>query len=105
MSSPAFAKLKNFHPAWLVWLRREMAPFPGRKAMTIRLVVTVAIVTVISMALQVPDLAYSAFFCFFVTKENHVLTLVTGVLMVCGITVATIINLALYTWTFDYPEY
>jgi multidrug resistance protein MdtO len=102
--SVAFARLKEFRPAWLVWLRREMAPFPGRKATTIRLVVTAAIVTIISMALQVPELAFSAFFCFFVTKENHVVTLVTGVLMIIGATIATIINLALYTWTFDYPE-
>jgi multidrug resistance protein MdtO len=104
MSSVAFAWLNNFRPAWLVWLRRELAPFPGRKAMTIRLVVTVAIVTIISMALQVPQLAFSAFFCFFVTKENRVLTLFTGVLMIFGVTIATIINLLLYTWTFDYPE-
>lgn len=104
MSTAAFASLKSFHPAWLVWLRRELAPFPGRKPMTIRLVVTVAIVTIISMALRVPELAFSAFFCFFVTKENRVLTFVTGLLMIFGATVATIINILLYTWTFDYPE-
>jgi multidrug resistance protein MdtO len=104
MNSFATTGLKNLQPAWLVWLRREMAPFPGRKAMTIRLVVVVTIVTVISLALQVPELAFSAFFCFFVTKDNQVLTLVTGVMMVLGITAATIINLVLYTWTFDYPE-
>ncbi|HEV2328472.1 MAG TPA: FUSC family protein [Verrucomicrobiae bacterium] len=92
-------------PAWLVWLNRELAPFPGRGAMTIRLVVTVALVTIISLALQVPQLPFSAFFCFFVTKENRVLTLFTGALMILGVTVATIINLLLYTWTFDYPEY
>jgi len=72
--------------------------------MTIRLMVTVAIVTIISMTLQVPQLAFSAFFCFFVTKENRVLTLSTGTLMIFGITIATIINLLLYLWMFDYPE-
>jgi multidrug resistance protein MdtO len=105
MSSLAISPLKDFRPAWLVWLRRELAPFPGRKEMTIRLVVTVSIVTIISLALQVPQLAFSAFFCFFVTKENRVLTLFTGTLMIIAITVATIINLLLYTWVFDYPEY
>jgi multidrug resistance protein MdtO len=105
MSSIAFAKLENFRPPWLEWLRRELAPFPGRMSMTMRLVVTVTIVTIISLALQVPQLAFSAFFCFFVTKENRVLTLFTGVLMILGVTVATIINLLLYTWVFDYPEY
>jgi multidrug resistance protein MdtO len=102
--SPAAAKLSHLQPAWLVWLRRESAPFPGRRSMTIRLVVATALVIVISLALQIPQVAFSAFFCFFVTKENRVLTLFTGVLMIFGITCATIINLLLYTWTFDYPE-
>ena len=104
MTSAVFAKLEHSRPAWLEWLRRELAPFPGRAPMTIRLVVATAIVVVISMALQVPQVAFSAFFCFFVTKENRVLTLVTGMLMILGVTLATIINLLLYTWTFDYPE-
>jgi multidrug resistance protein MdtO len=105
MSFFAFARLKNFRPAWLVWLHRELAPYPGRLPMTTRLVVSTAMVTVISMALQVPQAAFSAFFCFFVTKENRVLTLFTAVLMIIAITIATIINLLLYTWVFDYPEY
>jgi multidrug resistance protein MdtO len=105
MSSCDLAQLKKSPPAWLVWLRREMAPFPGRREMTIRLVAATAMVAVISMALQVPQVAFSAFFCFFVTKENRVLTLVTGTLMIIAITIATIINLLLYTWVFDYPEY
>jgi multidrug resistance protein MdtO len=98
------AWLKDFRPPWLVWLRRELAPFPGRTSMTIRLVVTVTIVTVISLALQVPLLEFSAYFCFFFTKENRVLTSFLGVLAILGVTVATIITLLLYTWTFDYPE-
>ena len=104
MNSFAFPVLNNFRPAWLLWLRRELAPLPGRKAMTIRLVVAVAIVTVVSLALQVPLLAYSAYFCFFFTKENQVLTVFLCVLAILGVTVATVINLLLYTWTFDYPE-
>ncbi len=104
MTPGAWAKPRDFRPGWLVWLRRELAPFPGRAPMTIRLVVATALVVVISMALRVPQAAFSAFFCFFVTKENRVLTLFTGALMILGVTVATILNLLLYTWTFDYPE-
>ncbi|HEY3861860.1 MAG TPA: FUSC family protein [Verrucomicrobiae bacterium] len=104
MSLAPVTTLEHFRPAWLVWLRRELALFPGRMPMTIRLVATAAIVTVVSMSLRVPQVAFSAFFCFFVTKENRVLTLFTGVLMILGVTAATIINLLLYTWTFDYPE-
>jgi multidrug resistance protein MdtO len=104
MNALAQAGLRLSHPAWLTWLRRELAPFPGREPMTIRLVVTVTIVTAVSLALQVPQLAYSAFFVFFVTKENRVLTSLTGVIMICGATIATALNLLLYSCTFDYPE-
>ncbi|HWY31784.1 MAG TPA: hypothetical protein VNX46_13580, partial [Candidatus Acidoferrum sp.] len=96
MNALAQAGLRLSHPAWLTWLRRELAPFPGREPMTIRLVVSVTIVTMVSLALQVPQLAYSAFFVFFVTKENRVLTLFTGAIMICGATVATALNLLLY---------
>lgn len=105
MSEFAFASLRDFRPAWLVWLRREMAPFPGRIPMTIRLVVTVTIVVMVSLALQVPQLAFSAFFCVFATKEHRGLTFLTGVLFIVGATAATIINLLLYTWVFDYPQF
>ncbi|MGA2868578.1 MAG: FUSC family protein, partial [Verrucomicrobiota bacterium] len=70
--------LPKHQPGWLAWLRREMAPFPGRREMTLRIVVSVVLVAAISMALQVPQLAFSAFFILFVTKENRALTLLTG---------------------------
>jgi multidrug resistance protein MdtO len=95
----------NAHwPGWAEWVRRELAPFPGRKTMTIRLVITVMLVTIISLALQVPQLAFSAFFVFFVTKENRALTMLTGVIMILGATVASVLSLFLYHYTFDYPE-
>ena len=95
----------NAHwPGWAEWVRRELAPFPGRKTMTIRLVITVMLVTIISLALQVPQLAFSAFFVFFVTKENRALTMLTGVIMILGATFASILSLFLYHYTFDYPE-
>jgi len=91
-------------PAWTAWLRRELAPFPGRDLTTFRLVVVVALVTVSSMTLQVPQLFLSAFFVFFVTKENRVLTTITGVVMIIGATIALSLSLFLYRFTFDYPE-
>ena len=91
-------------PRWAEWLRRELAPFPGRNAMTIRLVIAVVLVTIISLALQVPQLAFSAFFVFFVTKENRVLTLLTGIILIIGLTIATAVSLFFYRFTFDYPE-
>jgi len=91
-------------PDWISWLRRELAPFPGRGIGTFRLVVGVALTTIISMALQVPQLAFSAFFVFFVSKENWVITMQTGILMIIGNTTSLTINLFLYRVTFDHPE-
>lgn len=89
---------------WLHWLRRELAPSPGRAAMTLRMVVAVAFVTIISMTLQTPETALSAYMVFFVTKENRVLTMLTGILMILGTTLAVAASLFLYRYTFDYPE-
>jgi multidrug resistance protein MdtO len=105
MNGVAQARLPAFCPAWLAWLRRELRPFPGRLPMTVRIVVTVSLVTIISLALQVPQLSFSAFFVFFVSKENRVLTMVTGVMMIIGITTASALTLLLYNYTFDYPEF
>jgi multidrug resistance protein MdtO len=104
MNSVMSAFASEHWPGWAEWLRRELAPFPGRKAMTLRLVITVVLVTIISLALEVPQLAFSAFFVFFVTKENRVLTTLTGVLMILGNTIANLASLFLYHYTFDYPE-
>src|SRR5277367_5879313 len=84
---------------WVQWLRRELAPVPGRREMTIRIVVGVVLVTIISMTLQVPETALSAYMVFFVTKENRVLTTLTGVLLIAGATVAIAASLVLVHWT------
>ena len=87
---------------WFNWLRRELAPFRGRWEMTIRLVVGVVLVTIISMSLQVPEAALSAYMVFFVTKENRVLTALTGVLLIVGATMAIAASLLLLKWTLDF---
>jgi multidrug resistance protein MdtO len=89
----------------VAWLRQEFRPIPGRLPMTIRIVAGVALVTITSMALQVPFLAFSAFYVFFVTKENRVLTTFTGIIFIVGATVATVVNLLLHNYTFDHPEW
>src|ERR1700722_7748416 len=88
---------------WLEWLGRELAPTPGRREMTIRLVLGVVLVTIISMSLQVPEAALSAYMVFFVTKQNRVLTALTGVLLIVGVTVAIAASLLLLHWTLDFP--
>ena len=41
--------------ARLAWLRRELAPVPGRSENAVRITVTVVLVVIISMALRVPE--------------------------------------------------
>jgi len=91
-------------PAWLLWLRHELAPYPGRAAMTLRLVVGVVVVTIISMTLQTPLTAFSAYMVFFVTKENRVITTITAIGLAVGATIGVALSLLLYRYTFDYPE-
>src|SRR5712671_3611538 len=80
----------------LQWLRHELAPFPGRGAMTLRLVVSVVAVTILSMALQTPLTWLSAYMVFFVTKENRVITTLTGVYVFLGVTIAIAMSLFFY---------
>jgi uncharacterized membrane protein YgaE (UPF0421/DUF939 family) len=98
----------NFAPAaqsgWLAWLRRELAPFPGRGALTVRIVVTVVLVVIISMALQVPETVLSAFMVLFVSKENKVITALVGLFVIVGVTIAIAASLLIYRFTFDFPE-
>ena len=91
-------------PDWLSWVRRELAPLPGRGAMTLRMVVAVALVTIISMALQIPEAALSTYMVFFVTKENRTVTTLAGVLVILGAPLAIAASLFLSRFTFDYPE-
>src|SRR5215475_4844168 len=91
-------------PGSLLWLRQELAPFPGRATWTLRLVVSVVIVTIISMTLQTPSTAVSAYMVFFVTKENRVVTILTGILLVLGVTIGVGLSLFLSRCTFDYPQ-
>src|SRR5213075_107799 len=92
-------------PSGLLWLRRELAHYPGREMMTLRLVVSVVAVAIISMTLQTPLTAISAYMVFFVTKENRVITTITGIALAIGATIGIALSLFFYRYTFDYPEF
>lgn len=87
----------------LLWLRRELALTPGREAMTLRLVIGVVAVVLVSMAIQTPLTAFSAYMVFFVTKENPVVTTITAIALVLGATVAVTVSILLSIVTFDAP--
>jgi multidrug resistance protein MdtO len=101
------ASLEALHapPTRWQWLLREMAPSEERWNATIRLVVAVVTVVVVSMALQTPLTAFSAYMAFFISKENRAITTIIGVLGCVGATIAIAASIFIYRYTFDYPEY
>src|SRR5215475_11202152 len=89
---------------WLDWLWRELAPSHERKVRTLILVCGVVLCVIISMSLQVPELAVSAYMVFFISKENKTLTTVVGVLGLAGLTIGIALSLLLYKFTYGHPE-
>ncbi|MGA3169694.1 MAG: FUSC family protein [Chthoniobacteraceae bacterium] len=88
----------------LDWLRRELAPYPGRGAMTLRIVAATVLVVIISMTLQIPEVLISAYMVIFATKENKVVTTLVGTLLIIAVTFAIAVTLLFYRFTFDFPE-
>ena len=86
------------------WLWRELSPFPGRGARTARMVVSVVVVTIISMALQTPETLLSAYMVLFISKENASLTVKTGIGLALGVTIGVALSMFFFRWTFDRPE-
>jgi uncharacterized membrane protein YccC len=89
---------------WLGWLKRELAPTSARKIRTAIIVAGAVLCVIISMALQVPELATSAYMVFFISKESKLLTTVTGVGGVIVLTIGIGATLLLYKFTYGHPE-
>jgi uncharacterized membrane protein YccC len=89
---------------WIEWLKRELAPSHERKVRTAILVCGAVLCVIISMALQVPELAVSAYMIFFISKENKTVTTVVGVLGLVGLTLGIAVTLLLYKLTYGHPE-
>jgi len=87
------------------WLREELASYPGRGRMMLRMVLGVVLVAILSMTLQTPLTSISAYMVFFVTKENRGMTTLVGLILFLGATIAIALSLLTYRYTFDYPEF
>jgi multidrug resistance protein MdtO len=84
------------------FLKRELAPFPGRLNVMLRCMLTSAIVIVGSMTLEVPELALSLLVVFYVTQSNVVLTRLVGLMFMVGSTLGIGLSILLLKFTFDY---
>ena len=102
--SATFLEARPGDSDWLAWFKRELAPTRARKIRTAILVAGAVLCVIISMALQVPQLATSAYMVFFASKETKLLTKSTGVGGVLMLTIGIAATLLLYKFTYGYPE-
>lgn len=79
----------------LDFLRRELAPFPGRGVATCRIVVASVVVLVLCMTLRVPEAHLAVWIVLRISTEESGETLLFGVVAVVAITVAVILSLVL----------
>jgi len=90
---------------WPFWqfLRDELTLGPGRWQRMVRITALVSIVTIVSNALRVPELAISAFIIFFVSGTDVAGTLRTAIGGVVGLTIGIALTLFLFMLTAAEP--
>src|SRR3954462_12483127 len=102
--SATFVAAEPNQVGWLGWLRCELAPTGAREIRTAIMIAGTVFCVIISMTLQVPELATSAYMVFFASKESKQLTTVTGVGGVIVLTIGIGATLLLYKFTYGHPE-
>src|SRR4051794_2694143 len=102
--SATFVEARAIDSDWLGWLKRELAPTSARNIRTAIIVAGAVLCVIISMTLQVPQLATSAYMVFFISKESRLLTTITGVGGVIVLTIGIGATLLLYKFTYGHPE-
>src|SRR5256712_1089253 len=102
--SATFVEARPIDSDCVGWLQRELAPTSARQIRTAIMVGGAVLCVIISMALQVPELATSAYMVFFISKESKLLTTITGVGGVIVLTIDIGATLLLYKFTYGHPE-
>jgi len=102
--STTFGEARPIDSDWIGWLKRELAPTPLREIRTAILVVGPVLCVIISMSLQVPELAVSAYMVFFFSQKTKTLTTIVGLAGVIGATISIGVTLLLYKFTYGHPE-
>ena len=83
------------------YLRTELAPTPGRFDATVRTLLASVIVTIVSMALEVPLLSLSLFVIFMVNQENFVHARMVAIGIVVTATVGAGLAILILRYTID----
>jgi multidrug resistance protein MdtO len=91
-------------PSFLRLLRDELTGLsPARRSRMFRMTALVMIVTIVSMALRVPEVALSTYMIFFFSRPDAAATVRTAVGGVVGVTLAIALIFVFYLTTFDEP--
>jgi hypothetical protein len=102
--SAAFVEARPRDSDWIGWVKHELAPTPAREIRTAIIIAGAVLCVIISMTLQVPQLATSAYMIFFVSKESKLLTKITGLGGIIVLTIGIGATLLLYKFTYGHPE-
>jgi multidrug resistance protein MdtO len=88
-------------PQLLDFLRRELAPMPGRAIGTVRIVIACVVTLVLCMALQVPEAYLAVWFALRVVTEEAGQTLLFGIVALMAATIGLAMSLLLLTVAMD----
>jgi len=102
--STTFLEARPIDSDWIGWLKRELAPTRLREVRTAILVAGPVLCIIISMSLQVPELAVSAYMVFFFSQKTKTLTTIAGLVGLIGLTISIGATLLLYKFTYAHPE-
>ena len=100
---PLPARLPAEPAALLAFLRRELAPFPGRMVATFRVVVACVVVLVLCMTLRIPEPHLSVWIVTRVGMEDSTESLLTGLVFAVALTFGLAMPLVLLTFAMDAP--
>jgi multidrug resistance protein MdtO len=102
-SLPLPARTSEQRIPLLDFLRRELAPFPGRGVATLRIVVACSAVLVLCMTLRVPEAHLAVWVVTRFAMEETSETLLTGVVLLLALTIGLAMPLVLLTFAMDQP--
>jgi multidrug resistance protein MdtO len=80
-----------------------LLPFPGRAEASARMVLACLLIITLSMALQIPSAALSAYMVFFVSREDMATTTITGIALIVAVTVGIALSIFAFMLSINQP--
>lgn len=90
-------------PPFLVVLREELSPYPGRLGLALRMAVMCMGVVLVTMTFQVPEAAISGYLIFFAAKDDAGTSTMMGIALIVGAAVGIAIGIVFIMASADDP--